>query len=1031
MSEIWFSRHFLWPWGRSAARREFWVSVARGSTPGSRGALPRNGHSARTFPWRSVAVRFRQQYLARLACAIVLALPAVIVLNVDVAQAWKPYTHLAIGDRVWSDVTTHGGVTLTNGQGADRHVHVYAVDPRIVAALQQYRSYYNAGVIGPDAFPDIAFGQAVIHPQQTGEWVRYLYQQAWRAQTLGTYTRAEKGQILAFAYGFMVHAASDMWGHTLINGFAGAVFPDIGSSITDLARGNATRLLVILRHIVSEGYVGDATPGWDTFNADDLPPLTPPCTKGTLDSSPPDSTCVQLGKRITLEPSRVCRGSTAPPGTRCLVRGGGDKMVPDISTTSTPGIPIDVPTRFIYDVLVSPDAPIPITSPNVQFPGGTCRAPFPPAGCPNGAYRLSTSKNPLYLGPQRGPLLDFFLDLEAKLKIKEAETLDRVDNNCLKVFDSNCHSGTVTLTVPTVRGTAYVRVTRWMCSRPHWWNVCIPDPTIWAPAKIEHAYVYAWINDIKAGLQDWGTFSVAVARGLFDPQALRDAQNSACKTTGPQDVYNILRDKCEAGVSTMDAVVYEVDDVSNWANDHLIPMAGFPKIVGSIRHLSSEISDAIDRAFRYLGIVNPIALIKANLKEWVVSQIEDAIEKKYGIDIPGLEQFVRRPAQWFCGRASTKITLLGHTFTPPALFTPADHARMDAYMGMPSGHHEEVEGLPADCGPLNAKFNEQTFAAFSDSVTMSKLAFLDGAHNLNLALRDVLVDQGAAPSAAAVTTYSAAENFTQCTTVGGLIPQVLPGNVLIDTLDGPNATACPTNRGLPWLQLIDGDHAWRVDGLPRFCPMTNGQCTQSALLTGYTQPPFARNQTSGNKDMTNAGGSGRFPLWASCQLRPAFRALLQDWENADNVSPSQRNFPDLGDTCQPTAPPPPPPPPPPILSPFSGTWVNDDPNTGGITRILIAASGSDLAVHPYGKCHPTDCDWGTRTVPRAGSAIYVHFAFAGGLTHDLDLRLEGTALARLSVTDANSYGSRFSYTFHRASPTALDRAVVVPRLVGG
>lgn len=33
--------------------------------------------------------------------------------------------------------------------------------------------------------------------------------------------------------------------------------------------------------------------------------------------------------------------------------------------------------------------------------------------------------------------------------------------------------------------------------------------------------------------------------------------------------------------------------------------------------------------------------------------------------------------------------------------------------------------------------------------------------------------------------------------------------------------------------------------------------------------------------------------------------------------------------------------------------------TAGITALNIGISGSSASVHAWGKCHPTDCDWGT------------------------------------------------------------------------
>jgi hypothetical protein len=46
------------------------------------------------------------------------------------------------------------------------------------------------------------------------------------------------------------------------------------------------------------------------------------------------------------------------------------------------------------------------------------------------------------------------------------------------------------------------------------------------------------------------------------------------------------------------------------------------------------------------------------------------------------------------------------------------------------------------------------------------------------------------------------------------------------------------------------------------------------------------------------------------------------------------------------------------LSQITGHWLNADPNTRGVTTVDITASGTNVNVHAWGKCHPTDCDWG-------------------------------------------------------------------------
>jgi hypothetical protein len=46
---------------------------------------------------------------------------------------------------------------------------------------------------------------------------------------------------------------------------------------------------------------------------------------------------------------------------------------------------------------------------------------------------------------------------------------------------------------------------------------------------------------------------------------------------------------------------------------------------------------------------------------------------------------------------------------------------------------------------------------------------------------------------------------------------------------------------------------------------------------------------------------------------------------------------------------------------FIGTWINEDENTGGITKVVIRTDTSTIFVHMWGKCIPIDCDWREET----------------------------------------------------------------------
>ena len=74
--------------------------------------------------------------------------------------AWKPTTHVYLAEIAAKDAAD-GTVSIPL---LDGRVLNYRVDARVKDALSAKRAYYRAGVLGPDAYPDIMTGQQVIHP---------------------------------------------------------------------------------------------------------------------------------------------------------------------------------------------------------------------------------------------------------------------------------------------------------------------------------------------------------------------------------------------------------------------------------------------------------------------------------------------------------------------------------------------------------------------------------------------------------------------------------------------------------------------------------------------------------------------------------------------------------------------------------------------------------------------------------------------------------------------------------------------------
>ena len=58
---------------------------------------------------------------------------------------------------------------------------------------------------------------------------------------------------------------------------------------------------------------------------------------------------------------------------------------------------------------------------------------------------------------------------------------------------------------------------------------------------------------------------------------------------------------------------------------------------------------------------------------------------------------------------------------------------------------------------------------------------------------------------------------------------------------------------------------------------------------------------------------------------------------------------------------------------FFGSWLNNDPQTRDITRIVVSRRGNDIEVRAWGACHPQDCDWGLTRGDLAGNVLRAYW----------------------------------------------------------
>ncbi|MDO9284888.1 MAG: LEPR-XLL domain-containing protein, partial [Aquabacterium sp.] len=544
------------------------------------------------------------------------------------ALAFKPYTHIEVAVDVRRDLLEDGKVTL---QGV-----AYDVDPIIVEAVRQYPSYYYGGAVGPDGFPDLVMGQSVIHPDSTGLWLSHLLDKAWAAQGEGSpYSPAEQLQIMAFAYGFATHAAGDLWAHTLVNEFADGVFPSVGNVVLeDGARANA------IRHLIVEGYIGDATPGYDGLAGDrtQLPDgdVSSNETIPRVLDAPHAFVFDALIRDLPDLPGHreqylfSMAGSVTP--TRTVVGLIGDLAdgVPTLDTlnalrqrfaTENAAAKLD-PNRPAVPLLVNANAPVLGALPEIRVitPGQVWELKADYA-----SYILrhriaadgSSFIDVLQQQQSRGIVLDKFLELRQTLVELRAglvawdTAVPAIDQPFAAQVDQILAAGQRLLHGEEVDtdalfadlkslGTTLVDAFKTLFGQIADGDLPAADALLNLAGVLGSAgggnaagYLDYWIANIDDGLQHWSELGLAVSRTLFDPQGGRDLQNREGTSAGPDAVAPDMLDKraeVEEGVGLLDRLINQIEDPN--ADGHgddsvfnrvLLPMLGMPDKIGELK----------------------------------------------------------------------------------------------------------------------------------------------------------------------------------------------------------------------------------------------------------------------------------------------------------------------------------------------------------------------------------------------------------------------------------------------------------------
>jgi hypothetical protein len=99
-----------------------------------------------------------------------------------------------------------------------------------------------------------------------------------------------------------------------------------------------------------------------------------------------------------------------------------------------------------------------------------------------------------------------------------------------------------------------------------------------------------------------------------------------------------------------------------------------------------------------------------------------------------------------------------------------------------------------------------------------------------------------------------------------------------------------------------------------------------------------------------------------------------------------------------------------------GEWRNIDNATYSLTHLSISRTGGTWTIRAWGRCHPTDCDWGRVTLLTLGDSVTDHspkYGFtrwdAGFAETQLTLRVEGEELVAEAYTYFKDNSGRANY----------------------
>jgi hypothetical protein len=122
------------------------------------------------------------------------------------------------------------------------------------------------------------------------------------------------------------------------------------------------------------------------------------------------------------------------------------------------------------------------------------------------------------------------------------------------------------------------------------------------------------------------------------------------------------------------------------------------------------------------------------------------------------------------------------------------------------------------------------------------------------------------------------------------------------------------------------------------------------------------------------------------------------------------------------------------MNDFTGTWVNTNSNTKAATRVIVKRVTNGVTLQVFGKCHPSDCDWGVVNAEVYGPSVSqnaVANARAVSATYDKSYAQTIVVLTRAGSHLRGTFLTRFTDNSGRASYVRTETFKRAAGIIGG